>query len=222
MPPAKKILKEQIVEAALQIVREEGLEGINARMLAKKLGCSVQPVFSNFSTMQDVKIAVLDAAWARYRQYIEEGCRMSELPYKGIGMAYIRFAKEEPQLFRLLFMNQCNAGLQEYLKGDPLTNRYVAHYGGEATGLAGKDMDAFHRNMFIYTHGIATLIATQTCSFTREQVSDMLTDMFRSQTLLRENKQVGASAYKNGRLCERADSKNEAVIQMHEKKGDQK
>lgn len=222
MPPAKKILKEKIVEAALEIVREDGLEGINARTLAKKLGCSVQPVFSNFSTMQDVKDAVLDAALARYRQYIEEGCRMAGLPYKGIGMAYIRFAKEEPQLFRLLFMNRCDAGLQEYLKGDPLTNQYVAHYGGEATGLAGKDMDAFHRNMFIYTHGIATLIATQTCSFTREQVSDMLTDMFRSQALMQETKQTDVNAYESGRLRETADSKNEADIQMHEKKGDQK
>lgn len=236
MPPAKKILKEQIVEAALQIVREDGLDGINARTLAKKLGCSVQPVFSNFSTMQEVRIAAIEAAWDCYRQYMEEGCRKAELPYKGIGMAYIRFAKEEPRLFRLLFMNQCDAGLQEYLKGDPLTNQYVAHYGGEATGLAGKDMDAFHRNMFIYTHGIATLIATQTCSFTREQVSDMLTDMFRSQALLQETKQADVSAHKNERLYEAADSKikasdsinetagskNEADIQMHEKKGDLK
>lgn len=196
MPPAKKVLKEQIVEAAIQIIREDGLEGINARTLAKKLGCSVQPVFSNFSTMQEVRVAAVEAALERYRQYVEEGCRGAGLPYKGIGMAYIRFAKEEPQLFRLLFMNQCNAGLQEYLKGDPLTNRYVVQYGGEATGLSGEDMDAFHRNMFVFTHGIATLIATQTCLFTEEQVSGMLTDMFVSQTWLQEKKQSDESTYK--------------------------
>lgn len=191
MPPAKKILKEQIVEAALQIIREDGLEGVNARALAKKLGCSVQPVFSNFSSMQEVRIAAVEAAWDIYRQYIEDGCRGTGLPYKGIGLAYIRFAEEEPQLFRLLFMNRYDVELQEYLKGDPVTNRYVARYGGEATGLSGEDMDAFHRNMFVFTHGIATLIATQTCMFTKEQINDMLTDMFVSQTWLQEKRRAG-------------------------------
>ena len=59
MPPKIKVTKEDIVAAALDIVRRSGAEAINARTVAAALQCSTQPVFSNFATMEDLRLAVV-------------------------------------------------------------------------------------------------------------------------------------------------------------------
>ena len=58
MPPIAKISKEDIINKALNIARCENFNSINARRLAKELGCSVQPIFSNFKNMEELKRVV--------------------------------------------------------------------------------------------------------------------------------------------------------------------
>ena len=53
MPPKVKITKEDIINAAIEIVKANGEEAINARNIAATLGCSTQPVFSNFASMEE-------------------------------------------------------------------------------------------------------------------------------------------------------------------------
>ena len=62
MPPKVKITKEEITAAALELLRQRGMEAINARAVAKELGCSTQPIFSNYSTMTGLFADVLAAA----------------------------------------------------------------------------------------------------------------------------------------------------------------
>ena len=59
MPAKRKIYKEDIINASLNIIREKGMDGLNARKLAKKLGCSTQPIFYIYSSMDDIKKDVL-------------------------------------------------------------------------------------------------------------------------------------------------------------------
>ena len=97
--------RQQITQAALEITRESGISAVTARALGNKMGTSSKPIFGLFDSMEDVHRSVLEAADKIYHSYLDEDMSSGKYPpYKASGMAYIRFAKEEKQLFKLLFM----------------------------------------------------------------------------------------------------------------------
>ena len=51
MPPKPKVSRDDIAVTALGLVRSEGVAALNARRLATALGCSTQPIFSNFASV---------------------------------------------------------------------------------------------------------------------------------------------------------------------------
>lgn len=104
MPPKAKISKEMIVQAALNIAREKGVESINARTVAKELNCSTQPIMYHFATIEELKREVYTEADEMHTNYI---LRPSEEidPLLSIGLNYVRFAIAEPNLFRFLFQS---------------------------------------------------------------------------------------------------------------------
>ena len=105
MAPKVKITKEEIVAAAIELVRQRGEVALNARNIATALNCSTQPIFSNFSSMEELRMEVITAADQLCNQYIKKEVEGEAYPaYKATGMAYIRFAKEERELFKLLYM----------------------------------------------------------------------------------------------------------------------
>ena len=146
MPPKVKIQKQEIIEAAVALVRQSGPQAINARSIAAALDCSTQPIFSNFASMDALRLAVVAAADAQYQSYIKREIEKGEYPpYKASGMAYIRFAKEEKELFKLLYMRDRSAehppkeaGLSGQLKS-------LVH---NSTGLSGARAGLFHLEMW--------------------------------------------------------------------------
>jgi len=104
MPPKFKFTREEIIQAALDLTRESGIAAVTARGLGAKLGSSVKPIFSLFENMEEVQNEVLKAAenlsQARIRETMESG---QYPPYKASGIAYICFAREEKELFKLLY-----------------------------------------------------------------------------------------------------------------------
>ena len=105
MPPKFKFTREEITQAALKVTRQNGMSGLTARALAEKLGCSSKPIFGLFRNMEEVQQEVMRGAQALYQSYLKEDMEKGKYPpYKASGMAYIRFAKEEKELFKLLFM----------------------------------------------------------------------------------------------------------------------
>ena len=100
MPRATKYLKEDIIEAACAVVKKEGLTAINARRVAKELGCSVQPIFYQFENMEDLKQATILHIRKIYQSYMIAGSK-EEKAYRGMGLAYIRFAKDYPDFFKI-------------------------------------------------------------------------------------------------------------------------
>lgn len=109
MPPKFMFTKEQLIEASLNIIRRGGPQSLTARSLAGELGCSVKPIFGLFKNMEEVRLETIKAADGIYRGYIGAASHAEEKPYKAMGMAYIRFATEEKELFKLLFMRDRSA-----------------------------------------------------------------------------------------------------------------
>ena len=179
MPPKFLFTKEQIVAAALTITRRAGPAGLTARALAAELGCSVKPIFSLFKSMEDVQQAVLTAADALYQAAIETEMRRGDYPpYKASGMAYIRFAREERELFRLLFMRDRSG---EERREDGSLGGLIALI-ARSTGLSEENARRLHLEMWIYVHGIASMTATAYLDFDEETVSDLLSDAYTALT----------------------------------------
>ncbi len=187
MPPKCKFTKEEIVKAALDLTRAEGIDALTARALGAKLGSSPKPIFTVFENMEEVQAEVQKAAKALYAGYIRVGLHQ-ELAFKGVGTQYILFAIKEPKLFQLLFMSEqpqkpSVAGILPIIDEsyDQILQSVQNGY-----GLGEKDAENLYRHLWIYTHGIAVLCATNMCSFTAEEISGMMTEVCRS--LLKEIK----------------------------------
>lgn len=181
MPPKAKFTREQITEAALEIVRTESFESLTARALGKKLGSSACPIFTVFENMEEVQQTVLGAVKDIYKGYVERG--LSEKPaFKGVGTQYIFFAMKEPKLFQILFMSERiePPNLDRVLpmideSYDKILASITAAYGMEE-----KDAERLYKHLWVYTHGIASLCATKMCRFTGEEISGMMTEVFSS------------------------------------------
>ncbi len=180
MPPKAKFTKKEITEAAMRIVERDGVEFLTARSLGAELGSSARPVFTVFSGMEQVQSEVISAANMIYGKYVEQGLK-EEIAFKGVGKAYIRFAAERPKLFQLLFMKE----RKESPDKDNVLQIIEEHYETiivSIRNLYGLDREKailLYENLWIYSHGIAVLLATKVCSFTKEQISEMLTLVFK-------------------------------------------
>jgi AcrR family transcriptional regulator len=176
MPPKCRFTREEVVAAALEIVRTEGAAGVTARAVGARLGASSKVIFSLFENMEELHREILHSADAVYQRFLEEDMTEGKYPpYKASGMAYIRFAKEEKNLFRLLFMRDRSQEQQEEPKElEPLLTLIQRN-----TGLDREEAGQLHLEMWIFVHGIATMLATGYVELDQETVSDMLTDGYR-------------------------------------------
>nr|MDD6335267.1 TetR/AcrR family transcriptional regulator [bacterium] len=178
MPPKAKFTKEEIVAAAVDIIRTSNVEDITAQALAKRLGTSTRPVFTYFSTLEELRAAATEEARRIYNTYAERGLAMTPA-FKGFAMEYIGFAIQEPSLFRLLFMRKAKTmSLFEFL--DREGHLYPIRQAVQATfHLDQEQADWLYENMWTYAHGIATLCASEVVSFTREEISEKLGSLCR-------------------------------------------
>lgn len=176
MPPKSKFTRNEIVEAALEITREEGFRAVTARALGAKLHSSPKVIFGLFANMEELQQEVLKAANAGYQRYLKEDMAAGRYPpYKASGMAYIRFAREETELFKLLFMRTRS---KEEVEQPADEMAEILSLIQESTGLCAEKAMLFHLEMWIFVHGIAVMFATAYLDLDTEIVSSMLTDMY--------------------------------------------
>lgn len=173
MPPARRYIKDDIVNVAYEIVKKEGFEGVNARKIANMLGSSVQPIFHNFSSMEELNKEVYLKIYNKYKEYMISGKNNKEKKYKHMGLAYIKFAKDYPEFFKVLFMQKTDLSAESIVVNDDMGND-VIKMGQILTGLSYEEQTKFHVKVWIFTHGIACLVATKTVQFTDEEIEDLL------------------------------------------------
>ena len=172
-----KITEEAVLSAALGVVRSGGMEALNARSLARALGCSTQPIFRCFDSMETLRQAVLDEAHRVYRTDLEARKTDGRYPpYKASGMAYIGFASQEPQLFRLLFMRSRKGDGEGPEHADWAPDTALA---GQTAGIEPEAAQLFHLEMWAVVHGLAVMQATGYLRLEEETIGRVLTDAFR-------------------------------------------
>lgn len=176
MPPKFKFTREQIVAAALEVTRKNGITGLTARGLAAELGSSAKPIFGLFQNMEEVQREVVSAANTLYQSYIKKGMADSKFPpYKASGIAYIQFAKEEKKLFKLLFMRDRT---DEKIEENREEIRPILDLIMKNLGIDENEAYFFHLELWLYVHGIATMIATNYLEWDIEFIDKALTDAY--------------------------------------------
>ncbi len=175
MPPKFLFTKEEIISAAVEVVRENGADGLTARALAAKLGCSVKPIFGAFKNMEEVRTEVIKAAEKIYRDRLVKSTENKNIPpYKATGTEYIKFAKDDRELFKLLFMR---SRISEEDREAEETAPLIALI-QKSTGFDEKTAFLFHLETWVFVHGIATMIATDYLEWDDEFISRSLSDCF--------------------------------------------
>lgn len=177
MPPKAKVTREMILDAAFGIARESGIESVNARTIAGRIGCSTQPVLYSFATVDDIRRATYNRAEEYHTEFLEAAMHQ-DLSMLSTGMAYIRFAAKEKYLFRLLF--QSNHFSQQSLDdvvGDesasPLLGMLSAQYGIDRE----QAKEAFTAR-FLMVHGMASMLANNSMIYDEDAVVRLLKHQF--------------------------------------------
>ena len=154
MPRKPVTTKDAIIEGAFRLIREQGHEALTARNLAAFLKCSTQPIMYQFPDMETLKELTYQKADAFHSEYILAAEDLLE-----IGVRYVRFADEEPRLFRFLFQSGRFSGVSlEDLIRAPEAADVLAAVSTEEK-LTAEEAAAFFEPLVAVVHGYASLIA---------------------------------------------------------------
>lgn len=176
MAPKVKFTRAEIIDAAINIIRYQGIDGLTARILADELGSSTKPIFGLFEGMDEVKKECLIKANELYQDFLHKEMYAGEYPpYKASGMGYIKFSIEEKELFKLLFMRDRTG---EIVGEDRESIRDILDIIMNNLSIDEDTAFAFHMELWIFVHGIATMYATNYLDWDLSYVSNMLTDVY--------------------------------------------
>lgn len=175
MPPTKKFQKEEIIDITYKIVEKEGFHSVNARRIAKEMGGSVQPIYRNFATMEELNKAVCDKIFLKYQETMKQATDEHK-PYLEKGMAYVRFAREYPEFYKIIFMQESKMDLEEFIQSDIETTKNVMESITKKFDISKEDLKDFHIKIWIFTHGLACLVATKTVNFSDDEIRKLLLD----------------------------------------------
>ena len=179
MPAVRKVSKEQIINAAVDVLRDDGFSAINARSVAKKLGCSTQPIYFSFRNMEELKAALTERAIQMHTQRVRDSLRIHEgndSRYSSYGMGFVKFAAEEKQLFRWLYLEGEQLGPYQ---NDVLTSEVISVI-TEEFGYEEDIARRFHQDMVYFTYGLAILANTDHLHLTEAELREAFRREFRA------------------------------------------
>lgn len=176
MPKQTQTSRNDVINAGLKIIREKGIDEVNARAIAKILNTSVHPIFHHFKNMSELKNALLQESLEIYKSYVQKD-NTQNYTYKAIGLNYIQFAKEQPNIFNFIFMNETNMTLSDFMMHDK-SYEYIENIISKEIKMNKETILEFHQKMWFFTHGIATLIANKTCTLTDREINQFLIQEF--------------------------------------------
>ena len=179
MPAIKKVSKDEIVDAAVEVLCDGGFSAVNARSVAKKLGCSTQPIYFSFRNMDELKAAVSERAVKMHTMRVRDSLRIHEgndSRYSSYGMGFVKFAAEEKQLFRWLYLEGEQPGAYQ---NDVLTSEIIDVIVDEF-GYCEDVARRFHRDMVYFSYGLAILANTDHLNLTEKELREAFRREFRA------------------------------------------
>jgi len=173
MGPKVKFTREQIIDAAFEIVQTEGIDSITMRKIAEKMGGSVAPIYVNFKNVDELKDALIEKIISISRRFISE--ENTGNPFRDIGNASLRFATEYSVIFRDLIVKgdkymhgydeKMTPVLIEEMQRDP-----------ELNGFSVDELKTILLKMRIFQLGLSMMAANGLLpkEYTKQEMTDIL------------------------------------------------
>lgn len=158
MPPTVRFTRDAVLHAACQLMRREGMEALNARAIAKELGGSTQPIFRLFTNMEDLHRELILYVARQFQAHAEADMAQSDSPYIQLCTTYLLYGRDEPELFKLLFMRD---RVSEGQYSDQTNFDLVFNSIKKETPLDDETALRFFERTWLFIHGLAVCIATK-------------------------------------------------------------
>lgn len=158
MPPTVRFTRDAVLHAACQLMRREGIEALNARAIAKELGGSTQPIFRLFTNMEDLHRELILYVARQFQAHAEADMAQSDSPYIQLCTTYLLYGRDEPELFKLLFMRDL---VSEGQYSDQTNFDLVFNIIKKETPLDDETALRFFERTWLFIHGLAVCIATK-------------------------------------------------------------
>ena len=181
MAPKFKFTKEEVLAVTIDFIRENGIEALTARELAKKLDSSTKVIFSLFSNMKNLEDEAKFAAENIFSEKVNLALK-DDSPFKRLGVEYILFSKNEPKLFQWLFMKKGIEveSFKDFLPMRDYEYKSVIESIDEENKISIENAKKLYEHLFIYSHGIATLTVTGIHNFTATEIIEYMTEVTKS------------------------------------------
>ena len=181
MAPKFKFTKEEVLTVTIDFIRENGIEALTARELAKKLESSTKVIFSLFSNMKNLEDEAKFVAENIFSEKVNLALK-DDSPFKRLGVEYILFSKNEPKLFQWLFMRKgIEVGsFKDFLPMRDYEYKLVIESIDEEYKISIENAKKLYEHLFIYSHGIATLTVTGIHNFTATEIIEYMTEVTKS------------------------------------------
>ena len=187
MPSKIRISRDMILDAAFEIVRQQGMEKLSNRELANQLKCSIRPIYYQFKNVEEMKKELYTKIEHYFYKFLLNNKIKGIPPYKQVGINYIKFAKKEKKLFQVLFMSEMGLRPDAFVTKAGDDYKAIEKLIKISTHLEEEDIKDFHTKMWIFCHGIAMLVANNTIKLTDDQIQQLLSCEFQALMLLEEN-----------------------------------
>lgn len=175
--PTQRITREMVVEAAFRLARERGMEGVLVKELARELHCSVQPIYTYCGSMEELRRAVEEKTAEFVREYAARYRDRAD-PFRSTGRAYLRLAREEPNLYRIFFSRPQGGSWEELYRreADPRRAEELA----KELGLTPQAARGLHLHMLLYTAGVGQVLAASRGEMDVETAAEQLEEAYRA------------------------------------------
>ena len=162
----------QIIDAAFELVREQGWSGVSTRAIAKKLGSSTMPIYSHVKSVEELEKELLTRARSLLKDFQQRP--YTEFALLNLAFGYVAFARDEKYLFRFLYLERPNKVDLEDVSG--MKESFFAEFGGESEAgkalldLQASGQEALVQYTWIFTHGLAILVSSGTFGPSSDEV----------------------------------------------------
>ena len=171
MPPKPKFTRQEVAAVAFAMIKEGGVSALTARDLGARLGTSARPIFTLFKNMEDVKQAARELAVQEFMEYISD-YREYTPAFKRIGMMIVSYGIHEPELFKLLFLQEHPHGVSfsESLRDLNGMDDTCVQLVMEDYCLSEQEARLMFEQMWTQALGLGTMCAMGVCDLSEEEI----------------------------------------------------
>ena len=174
MPKKPKFTRETLLQEAYSIAEAQGIDEVSSRSRAKSLGCSIQPIYTHFPTMSELRQETFRYACRQFSREILS-CRADADPSEWTTDCVVDLARNRPNLFKLVFLSGgfTSRSLPEAMRS-LLENQRVTSKIMEMYGLDEQTCEDVILRSELFLLGIGTMICSRHLEISNEEIHEIM------------------------------------------------